>query len=103
MGKVMKIVGARVLVEDIITELDLVERGKLSNLTVVTSEASQPKPTTGLVIAVGGDPMIAEYDIYIGSIVGFRWTSGIYQYVEGKQYRSLELQEIITVTNEEKV
>jgi len=96
----MKPLGARVIVEEIVTSLSLVERGKLSGLTVITDQSNQPKPTQGKVLAVGNDPILRDSGIEEGSVVTFAQHAGTYVQLEGKQYRSLEFQELIAVTND---
>lgn len=98
---VTKPLGARVFVEELIDDMSIVERGKLSNITIITDEVNKPRPTAGTVVAMGTDPMIVELGLREGSLVAFGRNSGTYVTVKGKTVRSLELQEIISVTNEE--
>lgn len=101
MGKISRPLGARVIVEEITTTLSLEARGKKAGITVITSENNRPRPTQGKVIAVGTDPFLIDNGIKEGSVVTFAPLAGIKVYIEEQEYRSLELQEIIMVTNEE--
>jgi co-chaperonin GroES (HSP10) len=101
MAKVTKPLGSRVLVKEEVTQMSIVERGKLSGLTIVTDASSEPPPTAGTVLAIGSDPFIEEQDVHVGSLITFGPRSGTYITIEGTTYRSLDLSEILTVTNEE--
>lgn len=92
-----KPIGARVLVQDIITEIDLVARGAKLGLQIITDERNTPKPTVGRVVEIGTDPMLREVGIRKGAIVQFGKLAGTWVYLEGVQFRSLELDEIIGV------
>jgi len=89
-------IGARILVEDIEPVDDLTERAKRAGLAVVVLEHNKPKPTTALVIALGKDPLVAE-NVHLGDTVFFHRHSGSFIQLEGRQLRSLELQEVISV------
>jgi co-chaperonin GroES (HSP10) len=93
--------GPRVVVELIKTSLSIVERGKQSGLTVITSEVNDPKPTLGRILALGTDPMIQEMGFRIGMVVTFAGHAGTRVFVQDSEYRSLELQEIIAEIPEE--
>lgn len=95
--RIPKMMGARVLVRELVTSLSLVERGKLSGLTVVAAEENTPKPTTGEIVALGTDPFLVENGLYVGAEVTFAPHAGKYQYVDGVTYRSLEFEEIISI------
>jgi co-chaperonin GroES (HSP10) len=88
--------GSRIFVDDIIPVADLVARGKAVGLTIVTLEENEPKPTEGIVIAVGTDPLLQEY-VKVGDHVTFARHAGVEQRVEGHSYRCLEMREIIAV------
>jgi co-chaperonin GroES (HSP10) len=92
--------GARVLVKEIIATLSLEARGKKSGLVVVTQEQNRPKSTEGTVIALGTDPFLEENGLYVGCIVAFAPLSGVRVYVQGEEYRSLELQELVAIMPE---
>jgi co-chaperonin GroES (HSP10) len=90
-------IGARVLVEDIITTLSLEARGEKIGLAVITDERNRPRPTCGRIVALGSDPMLREEGLEVGQTVQFDKLAGRYVYLGGKEYRSLEYQEIIGV------
>lgn len=92
--------GSRILVEDIEATVDVVERGKQANLEIVLFEQNVPRPTEGLVVAVGSDPLLQEH-LRIGDKVIFARYAGTHITVEGKTYRSLDFHEIITILREE--
>lgn len=98
--KVIKPVGARVFVEDLEPEVSLVKRGAAVGLSIVVLDENAPKPTTGRVVAVGDDPVIQAM-CKIGDVVCFKWSAGVYQQVQGKQYRCLEYREIISCITEQ--
>lgn len=100
MGKVMKPLGARVIVQEIITTLSLEARGAKAGIKVITSDDNRPRPTQGKVIALGNDPMLQEVGLTEGCIITFAPHAGIRIYVEEEEFRSLELQEIIMITTE---
>lgn len=92
--------GSRILVTDLNPVTELEERARASGIHVVLTEQSIPKPTTGLVVAIGPDPLLQE-QIKVGDTVVFAKYAGTSIQVEGTTYRSLEFQEIITVIREE--
>lgn len=102
-NKVPNAVGSRVTVEEIVTKLSLVERGKLAGLTVVTDEKNVPPPTEGIIVSVGKDPLLADEGLIVGARVFFHHLSGSYIYVEDKKYRTLGFSEIINVLPPEEV
>jgi co-chaperonin GroES (HSP10) len=89
--------GARVIVKDIVTTLSIEERGRKVGLTIVTAEENRPRSTMGTVIALGTDPFLRDNGLCEGCIVFFNALSGNRVTLEGEEYRSLELQEIIGV------
>lgn len=93
-------IGARVLVKDLDPEVSLVKRAQAAGLHAVILEQNTPKPTSGTVIAVGSDPLIQEL-VSIGDTVTFGRNSGTHCQIEGVEYRSLELNEIILVIKPE--
>lgn len=101
-NKIPRPIGARLLVEELVASLSIRERGKLSNLTVITNEDDDLDKwcTMGLVIAVGTDPFILENGIDVGKVVYFERHNGTHTFVEGKRYRTLELQHITNVLDE---
>jgi co-chaperonin GroES (HSP10) len=89
-------IGARCLVEDLEPEVSLVKRAAKAGLHLVIGEENVPKPTSGKVVAVGSDPLIQEL-VKLGDVVTFARHAGVYQQIEGKEFRCLELREIIMV------
>lgn len=102
MAKVMRPIGARIVVEELKSELTLTERGKLSNIVVVTDEQNQPHNTMGKVVALGTDPMVHEV-CKEGDTVFFNKHAGVRQFLEGRQFRILDFPEILSVLTEEEV
>lgn len=96
----IKPLGARVIVEEIQAVDGLTERAKASGLTLVVREENVPKPTTGKVVAVGSDPLTQD-QVKEGDIIFFSKHAGSHLLVEGKQYRVIELHEIISVQSPE--
>jgi co-chaperonin GroES (HSP10) len=88
--------GARVLVKDEVAISDLSARAAASGLHLALFEQSEPKPTTGIVAAVGSDPEIQAL-IHVGDRVFFSRHSGSLITIKGEEYRSLDFHEIITV------
>lgn len=91
--------GSRVFVEDLEPEVSLVKRAEAAGIFAVVMEENVPKPTSGRVVAVGSDPLVQEL-VKVGDVVTFSRTAGLYQQVREKEYRSLELREIIAVIRE---
>lgn len=100
MAKIMRPIGARIVVEELKSELTLTERGKLSNIVVVTDDDNQPHNTMGKVVALGTDPMVHEV-CKEGDAVFFSKHAGTRQFLEGRQFRILDFQEILSVLTEE--
>jgi co-chaperonin GroES (HSP10) len=101
--------GARVLVDDIVTTLSVEKRmenivgpnNEPAGLVAVVAEAQRPQSTQGRVIAVGSDPFVQE-QIDVGDIVSFSYLDGTFVHIDGVRFRSLEFQQIIMVTKEER-
>lgn len=86
--------GSRVFV-DPITPIDSVTaRAAAAGLHAVVMEENKPRPTEGIVVAVGSDPMIQEL-VHVGDTVTFAWHAGYEQQVEGRTLRVLELRELL--------
>lgn len=98
---VIKPLGPRVLVEEMITTLSVEDRMAKAGLYAIVDEKNRPQPTQGRVIAIGTDPILRDAGIIEGCIVSFGKLAGTHVYVEDKQYRSLEFQELITIIIEE--
>lgn len=100
-GKVTyKPLGARLLVEPIITTLSLEERGARVGLEVIVENDNRPRPTTGKVVALGSDPLMREL-IKEGDIVFFHPYDGSDVTLAGVVYRQLELPMINGVMTKE--
>jgi co-chaperonin GroES (HSP10) len=88
--------GDRCFVEELPVETSLAKRAEGAGLHIVLAEENIPKPTTGIVVAIGDDPLI-QSRIQLGDVVSFAKHAGVYQHVRGAQYRCLEGREIISV------
>lgn len=88
-------IGARILVEQIEPVSDVEERARKAGLFVAVYDHNRPKPTEGIVVAVGTDPLLQEH-IQVGDHVVFSKFSGSEVQIEGKTYRQLDFPEIIT-------
>ena len=91
--------GARLLVEPIITTLSLEERAAQAGLEIVVEHDNRPRPTQGRVIALGSDPLLRE-EIKEGDIVFFHPYDGSEVTLAGVTYRQLEHQMITGVMSE---
>jgi len=92
----MKPCGARLFVRDITPIDEVTARAEKVGLAVVVAEENKPKPTMGIVLKVGEDPLAQElYEE--GQLVMFSRYAGNTFMEAGEQYRSLELHEIIGV------
>lgn len=87
-------VGARIFVKELEPETSLEKRAEASGLHLVILDENIPKPTSGIVVAIGNDPLIQEI-CQLGDTVTFARHAGLIQLVEGAEYRCLELREII--------
>jgi len=86
--------GARINVRDITPVDEVTARAEAAGIIPVIDDAHKPRPTTGIVLAVGEDPLAQE--LYkVGDLVMFSPHAGNTFMVEGQQYRNLELHEII--------
>lgn len=84
-----KPLGARLLVEPIITTLSLEKRAEAAGLEIVLESENKPRPTQGRVIALGSDPLLRE-EIKEGDVVFFHPYSGSEVTLAGVVYRQLE-------------
>jgi co-chaperonin GroES (HSP10) len=89
-------IGARILVLDLEPEVSIVKRAQNAGLHIVVLDENKPQPTSGLVKAVGTDPLIQEM-CSVGDTVLFSRHAGTHVFVEGVEYRSLELRDIAYV------
>lgn len=96
-----QVLGPRVLVELEEPKDSLAERAKLSGLSLVMDDRNKPKPTCGRVIGMGSDPLLNELGLKVGTRVSFRPNAGDRQFIEGKEYRILEAQEVVMILQEE--
>jgi co-chaperonin GroES (HSP10) len=94
--------GARILVEELVTSLSIRERGKLAGLLIITNEDDELKNqcTMGIILALGTDPFLQENGLEVGKIVYFDRHNGNHTFLEGKRYRTLEFQHITNVLDE---
>lgn len=97
-----KPLGARLLVDPIITTVSLEKRAELAGIEIVLEQDNVPKPTQGRVIALGSDPLLHE-ELKIGDIVFYNWHSGNDVVLEGKTFRQLEHQDVTGVMQEDDV
>lgn len=95
-----KPLGARLLVEPIITTLSLEERAKNAGLEIVVEHDNRPRPTQGKVIALGPDPLLRE-QIKEGDLVFFAPYAGNEVTLSGVSYRQLELPDVTGVITQE--
>ena len=92
----MKPMGARVFIREITPVDEVTARALAANLHVVIDDVHKPRPTTGIVLAVGEDPLAQE--LYkLGDIVMYSPHCGTPFRSDNEDYRSLELHEIIGV------
>jgi co-chaperonin GroES (HSP10) len=95
-----KPLGARLLVEPIITTLTLEERARRAGFEIVLEQDNRPKPTIGKILQLGSDPLMNE-ELKIGDIVFFNWHSGHDVTLGGVIFRQLEHSEVTGVMSEE--
>lgn len=88
--------GDRCFVEELPVETSLAKRAESAGLHIVLGEENIPKPTTGIVIAIGDDPLI-QSRLQLGDVVSFSRHAGCEQWVKGVKYRAIEGREIISV------
>lgn len=100
--KIPKPMGARILVEELVTSLSIRERGKRSNLTIITNEDDELKNncTMGVIIALGTDPFLVDNGLAVGKVVYFSRHDGIHTHIEGIRYRTLDFQMITNMLDE---
>lgn len=86
--------GPRLLLElEMPKDLDA-ERASKAGIVLVRSANTSPRPTMGKVLKIGTDPLFADWGIQIGSRVSFAHTAGDRIFLDGDEYRMIELQEI---------
>lgn len=101
--KVFSPEGARLLVDDIVSETTLEHRADKIGLALVVEHKNRPRNTMGYVVAIGTDPMLHEEievegvrrpRYVVGDEVCFDWHAGSLQIIEGHEFRSLSLHEV---------
>lgn len=95
-----KPLGARLLIDPIITTLSLEERAARAGLEIVIENENRPQPTMGKVIAVGSDPLLRE-EIKVGDVVFFNRYAGHEVTLNGQTFRQLEHNEVTGVQTSE--
>ena len=100
MSPLLMPVGPRILVKDVEPLDDLSARAKQSGIHVVVFEHNVPKPTTGLIVALGSDPEVQRL-FKIGDIVFFNRFAGTETIVEGQKYRTLEFHEVTNILRQD--
>lgn len=93
--------GARVMVKDDEARTDMQTIADRAGIALVTFEHNIPKPTTGIVVAIGSDPEVQRL-IEIGDRVFFGRHCGITTVVEGEEYRTLEFHELTSILKPDK-
>lgn len=91
-----KVVGARILVKDVDPVDEVQAWAQRTGLHAVTYDQNRPKPTEGIVLGVGGDPLVQE-EVQVGDHVFFSKFAGHNVYEEGEEYRSVEFQEVTRI------
>lgn len=89
----MKPTGGRIFVRDIISSLSVEERAKRAGIIAIVNDSNRPKATMGQVVAIGNDPLIADY-CKVGDVVYFGPLAGKKIVQEGHEVRILELPDI---------
>lgn len=91
----LKPFGARIFVVDIPPVDEVTARASKVGLYTVVDKRNQPQPTSGVCVAVGSDPLIQE-TVHVDDTVFFKKYAGTGITIEGKEFRSLEIDDIIT-------
>lgn len=91
--------GARLLVDPIVTTLSLEERARRAGLEIVVEQENRPRPTMGRVIAIGSDPLLRE-EVKVGDIVYFGPHAGHDVVLQDHTYRQIEHQEVTGIQSE---
>lgn len=102
MSDMGELFGPRILV-DLIAPVDsITARAAAANLVAVVDEKNKPRPTSGKIVALGDDPMITQWKLKIGDVIQFRSNAGDRIFIEGKEFRVLETQEVMMKMPEKK-
>lgn len=94
MDEIDKIFGPRVMVELEEVRDEVTERAKAAGLSVVRDPRNTPKSTVGKIVALGTDPLIQDYGLQLGDRILFAPNAGYRTNIGGKEFKTLELQEI---------
>jgi co-chaperonin GroES (HSP10) len=95
-----KPLGARLLVDPIITTVSLEKRAELAGIEIVLEQDNVPRPSQGRVIAVGSDPLLQE-EVKVGNIVFFKWHDASEVWLEGVKFLQIEHQSVTGVMFED--
>jgi co-chaperonin GroES (HSP10) len=88
--------GARIFVRPIQPVDEVTARAEAAGIIPVVDERHKPRPTTGIVVAIGEDPLAQEL-YHLGDIVVYGAYAGDVIMEDGQEYRALGLHEIIGV------
>lgn len=104
-----KPIGARIIVVPITTTLTIEERARRTisvhnnkPLVAIVADKEKPRNTLGVIVKLSIDPIIEE-NFKVGQGVYFGPLSGTELHFEGKTFRSLEFQEVISTVEEEEL
>jgi co-chaperonin GroES (HSP10) len=97
----MRPLGARIFVRDVVTTLSIEARAEAAGFIAIVNDENKPRPTEGVVLAIGNDPLIQEF-CKVGDTVVFDWHAGRRIYEGGEEYRALDLPELLGVRSNEK-
>lgn len=95
-----KPLGARLLVDPIITTVSLEKRAELAGIEIVLEQDNVPRPSQGRVVAVGSDPLLQE-EVKVGNIVFFKWHDASEVWLEGVKFLQIEHQSVTGVMFDE--
>lgn len=93
-------IGARVFVREIIPVDEVTARADAAGLAIVVSEQNKPRPTMGIVIKVGNDPLMGEM-CSPGDVIMYSKNAGSTFLENGQMYRNIELHEIVGTRRKE--
>ena len=94
-----KPIGGRIIIVPVTTTLTIEEQYKRAGLIGVAAEKERPRNTLGVIVKISIDPLIQE-NFQVGQGVYFAPLSGTELTFEGKIFRSLEFNEIISTLEE---
>ena len=93
MGDVLIPLGPFMYVRDIEPVVEEMVRAKNAGLHVVIDQKNMPRPTEGVVIALGPDPLLREL-VQVGDTVYFSKFCNEYIHVDGVPYHILSLSDL---------